>query len=62
VDLALLEMAANGSPLDAGQASLVRQMCTSGARFAVTHVTKQGDVTERHPQPPDRPAAQRLRT
>jgi hypothetical protein len=33
VDLALLEMAANGSPLDAGQASLVRQMCTSGARL-----------------------------
>ena len=33
VDLALLEMAANGSALDAGQASLVRQMCTSGARL-----------------------------
>jgi conjugative relaxase-like TrwC/TraI family protein len=33
VDPALLEMAANGSPLDAGQASLVRQMCTSGARL-----------------------------
>jgi conjugative relaxase-like TrwC/TraI family protein len=33
VDLALLEMAANGSPLDAGQASLVRQMCTSEARL-----------------------------
>jgi hypothetical protein len=32
VDLALLEMAANGTVLDAGQASLVRQMCTSGAR------------------------------
>jgi conjugative relaxase-like TrwC/TraI family protein len=32
VDLALLEMAANGTALDAGQASLVRQMCTSGAR------------------------------
>jgi conjugative relaxase-like TrwC/TraI family protein len=31
-DLALLEMAANGTVLDAGQASLVRQMCTSGAR------------------------------
>src|SRR5215218_3502661 len=29
VDLALLEMAANGSALDAGQASLVWQMCTS---------------------------------
>ena len=33
VDLALLEMAANGSALNAGQASLVRQMCTSGARL-----------------------------
>src|SRR5215204_3389250 len=33
VDLALLEMAANGSALDAGQASLVRQMCASGARL-----------------------------
>ena len=32
VDLALLEMAANGTALDAGQAALVRQMCTSGAR------------------------------
>jgi conjugative relaxase-like TrwC/TraI family protein len=32
VDLALLEMAANRTALDAGQASLVRQMCTSGAR------------------------------
>jgi conjugative relaxase-like TrwC/TraI family protein len=31
VDLALLEMAANGTALDAGQAALVRQMCTSGA-------------------------------
>jgi conjugative relaxase-like TrwC/TraI family protein len=33
VDLALLEMAANGTALDAGQASLVRHMCTSGARL-----------------------------
>ena len=33
VDLALLEMAANGTTLDAGQAELVRQMCTSGARL-----------------------------
>ena len=32
VDLALLEMAANGTALDAGQAALVRQMCTSRAR------------------------------
>jgi conjugative relaxase-like TrwC/TraI family protein len=33
VDLALLEMAVNRTALDAGQASLVRQMCTSGARL-----------------------------
>ncbi len=33
VDLALLEMTANGRALDAGQASLVRQMCTSSARL-----------------------------
>src|SRR5215218_2778328 len=33
VDLALLEMAANGTALDMGQASLVRQMCTDGARL-----------------------------
>jgi hypothetical protein len=33
VNLALLEMAANGTGLDTGQASLVRQMCTSGARL-----------------------------
>jgi hypothetical protein len=32
-DLALLEMAANRTQLDAGQAALVRQMCTSGARL-----------------------------
>jgi hypothetical protein len=33
VDLALLEMSANGTALDMGQASLIRQMCTSGARL-----------------------------
>jgi conjugative relaxase-like TrwC/TraI family protein len=33
VDLALLEMAANGTALDAGQAALVHQMCSSGARL-----------------------------
>jgi conjugative relaxase-like TrwC/TraI family protein len=32
MELAFLEMAANGTALDAGQAVLVRQMCTSGAR------------------------------
>ena len=32
VDLALLELAANGTALDTGQAALVREMCTSGAR------------------------------
>jgi conjugative relaxase-like TrwC/TraI family protein len=33
VDLALLEMAANGTALDAGQAALVRSMATSGTRL-----------------------------
>jgi uncharacterized protein YecT (DUF1311 family) len=33
VDLALLELAANKTALDAGQAWLVRQMCTSGPRL-----------------------------
>ena len=33
MDLALLEAAANGKALDAGQAALVRVMCTSGARL-----------------------------
>ena len=33
VELAMLEMAANGTALDAGQASLVRRICTSGARL-----------------------------
>jgi ATP-dependent exoDNAse (exonuclease V) alpha subunit len=33
VDLALLEMAANGTALDVGQAALVRRMCGSGARL-----------------------------
>ncbi|HWJ53198.1 MAG TPA: MobF family relaxase, partial [Propionibacteriaceae bacterium] len=33
VDLALLEMAANRTHLDAGQAALLRQMCMSGARL-----------------------------
>jgi conjugative relaxase-like TrwC/TraI family protein len=33
VHLALLEMAANGTAPDAGQAALVRQMCSSGARL-----------------------------
>jgi ATP-dependent exoDNAse (exonuclease V) alpha subunit len=33
VDLALLEMAANKTALDPGQAALVRQMCTSVARL-----------------------------
>jgi conjugative relaxase-like TrwC/TraI family protein len=33
VDLALLEMAANRTALDVGQAALVRQMCSSGARL-----------------------------
>jgi conjugative relaxase-like TrwC/TraI family protein len=35
VELALLEAAANGNALDAGQAALVRAMCTSGVRLQV---------------------------
>jgi ATP-dependent exoDNAse (exonuclease V) alpha subunit len=35
VELALLEMAANGTALDAGQAALVRQMTTSGVRVGL---------------------------
>jgi hypothetical protein len=42
VDLALLEMAANRTALDAGQASLVRQMCTSGARLQLA-IAPAGD-------------------
>jgi conjugative relaxase-like TrwC/TraI family protein len=42
VDLALLEMAANGTALDAGQAALVRQMCTSGARLQLA-IAPAGD-------------------
>jgi hypothetical protein len=37
VDLAVLEMAANGTALDPGQASLVRQMCTSSARLQLAN-------------------------
>jgi len=33
VDLALLEMAANGTALDVGQAAMVRHLCTSEARL-----------------------------
>jgi ATP-dependent exoDNAse (exonuclease V) alpha subunit len=33
VELALLESAANGNALDPGQTSLIRSMCTSGARL-----------------------------
>jgi conjugative relaxase-like TrwC/TraI family protein len=33
VELTLLEAAANGTPLDAGQAALIRSMCTSGAQL-----------------------------
>jgi hypothetical protein len=33
IELALLESAANGNALDAGQADLIRSMCTSGARL-----------------------------
>ena len=51
VDLALLEMAANGTALDAGQASLVRQMCTSGASFAARDRPRRRRQDHRHARP-----------
>jgi conjugative relaxase-like TrwC/TraI family protein len=36
VELALLESAANGNALDAGQTALLRAMCTSGTRLQLT--------------------------
>jgi hypothetical protein len=45
VELALLEMAANGSLLDAGQASLVWQMSTSGARLQLAIAPAGGGKT-----------------
>src|SRR5215211_8579024 len=45
VDLALLEMAVNGTALDAGQAALVRQMCTSGARLQLAIAPAGAGVT-----------------
>ena len=51
VDLAVLEMAANGTALDAGQASLVRQMCTSGARAAAGDRPGRRREDHRHARP-----------
>ena len=51
VDLALLEMAANGTALDAGQAALVRQMCTSGARAAAGDRPRRRRQDDRHARP-----------
>jgi conjugative relaxase-like TrwC/TraI family protein len=48
VDLALLEMAANGTPLDAGQAWLVRQMCSSGARLQLAIAPAGAGENHRH--------------
>jgi hypothetical protein len=53
VDLALLEMAANGIALDAGQAALVRRMCTSGARFAARDRPCRRREDHRHARPHD---------
>jgi hypothetical protein len=50
VDLALLEMTADGTALDAGQASLVRQMCTSGARRQLA-IAPAGAGNDRHARP-----------
>jgi len=42
----LLEMAANRTALDAGQAALVRQMCTSGARLQLAIAPAGAGKTE----------------
>jgi hypothetical protein len=54
VDLALLEMAANGTALDAGQASLVRQMCTSGGTSAARDRTRRRREDHRYARPHSR--------
>ncbi len=51
VDLALLEMAANRTALDAGQASLVRQMCTSGCPSAARDRPRRRRQDDRHARP-----------
>jgi hypothetical protein len=51
VDLALLEMAANGTALDAGQAALVRQMCISGARVQLAIGPRRCWENHRHARP-----------
>ena len=51
VDLALLEMAANGTALDAGQAALVRQMCTSGRPAAAGDRPRRRREDHRHARP-----------
>jgi hypothetical protein len=45
VDVALLEMAANGTAPDAGQAALVRQMCSSGARLQLAIAPRRRETT-----------------
>ena len=51
VDLALLEMAANSTALDAGQAALVRQMCTSGCPAAAGDRPGRRRQNDRHACP-----------
>jgi hypothetical protein len=51
VDLAVLEMAANGSALDTGQASLVWQMCTSGARLQLAIAPRRRREDHGHARP-----------
>ena len=51
VDLAVLEMAANGTALDKGQASLVRQMCTSGARLVLDYSWRSPPPAQGKPPP-----------
>jgi hypothetical protein len=52
VDLALMEMAANRTALDMGQASLARQMCISGARLQLAIAPAgAGKTTAMRPSP-----------
>jgi hypothetical protein len=51
VELALLESAANGDSLDAGQTALVRAMCTSGARLQLAIAPAGAGKTTAMPHP-----------
>jgi TrwC relaxase len=59
VELALLEAAANGNALDAGQAVLVRAMCTSGGAAAASDRSGRDRQNHRHGHPGSRMERQR---